>query len=619
MRRGNLGVPPIVRLLLGVALALPPVFAFSHAARAAGVVTDCANFSSATGLGPALATFGNITFNCAGTGPFTIIIPTQTEITSNTSIDGSDGGKNDVTLSGNDLIRLFQVHTPATLTIANLTIVHAFATQAGPFFNGFAAGAIANLGGTLIVTNSTFDHNHANGNGGAIVTLSNLDCITPASNPPTPCATHVGGTTIITNSRFTNNTAGSQSGAIQIYALDTTSLNEVPGNTLTISNSTFSNNSAGSSGGVTDQDGGTLTVSGSLFANNTAAGSGGAFSLDQGAPTASIGTASFTSSTFSGNSATGGNGGAIVEVNGIATSGDTSVTLTNSTLTNNTATGAGGAIENSNGVLRIANSTINSNTATGNGGAIDQIALSSADITIKNTIVANNTAAPGTFNCNGVNAAEDGGNNLEFPGPTTCMFAINAQTTDPKLGALQQNGSVVPTELPAPGSPAINNGNPAGCTDALGNPLTTDERGFPRPESATGRCDIGAVEVQACSLSGTMASTLAYAATYVTAAPTTLTQFISLRSKNSRLLVRNPTVTTCTTTTTTTATITGTAGVATGIFRPGDTVVMTVIGAGASVTRTRLVTEIDIQDTSRPGLAIYKFFPPNIMTIFTGP
>ena len=41
-----------------------------------------------------------------------------------------------------------------------------------------------------------------------------------------------------------------------------------------------------------------------------------------------------------------------------------------------------------------------------------------------------------------------------------------------------------------PGSPAINAGNPAGCTDHLGNPLNADQRNASR----VGRCDMGAYE-----------------------------------------------------------------------------------------------------------------------------
>ena len=46
-----------------------------------------------------------------------------------------------------------------------------------------------------------------------------------------------------------------------------------------------------------------------------------------------------------------------------------------------------------------------------------------------------------------------------------------------------------------PGSPAIDAGNPSGCTDDQGNLLKTDQRGQPRPDKEdTGGCDMGAYE-----------------------------------------------------------------------------------------------------------------------------
>jgi hypothetical protein len=49
-----------------------------------------------------------------------------------------------------------------------------------------------------------------------------------------------------------------------------------------------------------------------------------------------------------------------------------------------------------------------------------------------------------------------------------------------------------------PDSPAIDGGNPAGCTDHLGDPLTTDQRGAPRPldgdDDGEAICDIGSYE-----------------------------------------------------------------------------------------------------------------------------
>jgi hypothetical protein len=58
---------------------------------------------------------------------------------------------------------------------------------------------------------------------------------------------------------------------------------------------------------------------------------------------------------------------------------------------------------------------------------------------------------------------------------------------DPKLFALIGEPAFHPLLA---GSPAIDAGNPAGCTDHLGNPLNFDQRGVSR----VGRCDMGAYE-----------------------------------------------------------------------------------------------------------------------------
>jgi hypothetical protein len=55
---------------------------------------------------------------------------------------------------------------------------------------------------------------------------------------------------------------------------------------------------------------------------------------------------------------------------------------------------------------------------------------------------------------------------------------------------LQNNGGTTPTLALPPGSAAINASDPTGCQDENGQPLTTDQRGFPR----LGACDSGAYE-----------------------------------------------------------------------------------------------------------------------------
>lgn len=81
----------------------------------------------------------------------------------------------------------------------------------------------------------------------------------------------------------------------------------------------------------------------------------------------------------------------------------------------------------------------------------------------------------------------------------------NLTGVDPLLGPLQDNGGPTFTHALLPGSPAINAGNPAGCTDHLGNSLLTDQRGMPR----VGRCDMGAYEAMLLDLHRKAASSSA--------------------------------------------------------------------------------------------------------------
>jgi hypothetical protein len=257
---------------------------------------------------------------------------------------------------------------------------------------------------------------------------------------------------------------------------------------LTINSSTLSQNVAsgfhcvfycagGSGGAITNE--GTLTVSNSTVSGNIASSTRGGSS---GGGIVNDGTLLLNNSTVSGNSAssTRSSGG------GIENTG--SATISNSTFNRNSAVDIGGAIESPEGsTLKINNSTFSRNTA-GTGGAISTY---NAPVTLQNSIVANNTGGDcnGTVTSNGYNLSSDDTCNFSGPG--------DLSNTDPMLGPLQNNGGPTKTMALDSGSPAIDAGNPAGCTDGLGHLLKTDQRGKPRPdkEDTTG-CDIGAFEKQ---------------------------------------------------------------------------------------------------------------------------
>ncbi|HEV2425665.1 MAG TPA: choice-of-anchor Q domain-containing protein [Terriglobia bacterium] len=225
---------------------------------------------------------------------------------------------------------------------------------------------------------------------------------------------------------------------------------------LTVSSSTISGNTASSSysatgGGIYNS--GTLTVNSSTLNANT-----GTTTFMYGGAIYNSGTVAINNSTISGNSALGFTGG------------------------------GGGGIYNSAGTVTINNSTLSGNSGTPDGGGI----YNGATTILQNSIVASSTSGG---NCSG--AVTSHGYNLSSDG--TCNFnsAGDLNNTDPQLGSLQNNGGQTQTMALPSGSPAIDAGNPAGCTDNTGRLLKTDQRGQPRPDSEdTGGCDMGAYESQ---------------------------------------------------------------------------------------------------------------------------
>jgi hypothetical protein len=162
---------------------------------------------------------------------------------------------------------------------------------------------------------------------------------------------------------------------------------------------------------------------------------------------------------------------------------------------NSTVGGAGGGISNGSlfrakGTLMIRSSTLSLNTVgDGQGGGVFN--LNGATATVQNSIVSGNTGrdCAGSVISHGYNLSSD----------NTCKFnnAGDLNNIDPKLGPLRDNGGPTQTMALLAESPAIDAGNPTGCTDSLGHRLTTDQRTEPRPDQEdSGGCDMGAYEHQ---------------------------------------------------------------------------------------------------------------------------
>ena len=239
---------------------------------------------------------------------------------------------------------------------------------------------------------------------------------------------------------------------------------------------------------------------------------------------------------------------------------DHALTITNSTIADNTALAgastaagnpgahaSGGGIYNS-GQLALVSDTVTGNAATagapGPGGTVTaseggglytaegniadvvpqpaalQQALSApvrpdapvaATATAKNTIIAANTAdlgpdVYGPFVSGGYNLI----GNPSIPGLTGTLQPTDKTGVAPQLGPLADNGgpragapgATLPTltERVLPGSPALDAVPAASCTDAVGAPLATDERGLVRPFGAG--CEIGAYEASTLTFGG---------------------------------------------------------------------------------------------------------------------
>jgi hypothetical protein len=253
------------------------------------------------------------------------------------------------------------------------------------------------------------------------------------------------------------------------------------GVTATVSGVTIENGSGnadanGDGGGIFNN--GTLTVNNSTISSNYVSGGSAG-----GGGIANIGTLTLSNSTLSGNHANTNASGA-----GIYNAG--TATVINSTFSGNHANLFGGGIQN-NGPLTMSNSTLSGNVADYSAGGIRD--GTGGTMTLKSTLLAGNIAAYGG-NCSGTLTSD--GYNLDDDG--TCGLnqltdQSDIATAASYLGPLQNNGGPTQTIALLTGSTAIDAIPVSECTDAFGNPVTTDQRGISRPQGAG--CDIGAYEL----------------------------------------------------------------------------------------------------------------------------
>jgi len=342
----------------------------------------------------------------AGQGADVIIVPsgiytlTMGVLSIQTDLTLNGAGTNSTIIEGGSQSRIFNVGSPLTATISNVTIQHGQIV-------GTHGGGIWNYGRLLLRNTVVFSNTASIGGGidnqGGVLTL--IDCMVIGNMGGNPA------------------------------------------------------NYSGDAGGINNSDAGVVTLLNSTIANNVSGYNGGGITNDHS-------TLIIVDSTISGNRATVAGGG--IYNNGFS---DSPVTLLNSTIASNTVSGFAG------------------------GGGITY----GGPITIANTIIAGNTTVGGSPDC-GATLISQGYNLIGNTAgcAITGTAAGNQLDVSPNLGPLQKNGGNTATHALLAGSPALDGGNPSGCTDATGNILTSDQRYFPRPLDGDGNgtaiCDIGAFE-----------------------------------------------------------------------------------------------------------------------------
>jgi CSLREA domain-containing protein len=386
-----------------------------------------------------------------------------------------DGG-GQVTVSGDDTVKILDLNSSANLTLRNIRLERGRASFGGAisssgtltiesstFSGNWSAeegGAIGARGGTVTIRNSTFSGNSADIMGGAI---------------------YSGGALIIENSTFSGNSARWGGGAI--YS----------GGALTIENSTFSGNSARWGDGGAISSGGALTIENSSFFSNSALGDGGAIhsratlqavavrALDNqaGADGGGLfvgGTADIRASTFARNRSSRGAG--------VFSSQERRLVFVNVTFSENAATAYGGGFYGAARVeiADIVFCTFYANTAGASGAAIFD---GGGSTRVKNSLVIGSGA---TSNCSGEFLSRGRNYSTDESCPGFTVAAPDAL----RLGPLADNGGPTETHALLSGSVAIDS---APDCDSRGGVVDSDQRGAPRPWGPA--CDVGAYEAGA--------------------------------------------------------------------------------------------------------------------------
>lgn len=463
---------------------------------ATGVLAQTAVVTNATeaALRAALANGGTVQFACDGT----ITLGSPITIASNTVLDGIG---HQITISGNQTVRVFQVPTNVAFTLANLAIANGVGTNGGGLYND---------GGVVTATNCLFSGNAARQGattstapslGGAICNaggqLTLLRCVfadngaygglyySPGTSPGCDgCGGAVFNRATLWGSEcsFTRNSAAGGNAVPSPYAPPFPS-------------TAFSGGAA--RGGAID-NAGWLLLERSLLASNSVTGGLGAQGASNGTVPPNVGPGQW-----------GGDGG---DAYGGALSSTGVTAVVNCTLAWNRATGGaagaggagskfwfqgvyytypdGGPGSSGDGVggiwsdsvtsISLTNCTLAQNTGNGGGGGANSAGgLSAWQIQLVNTLLATNWP----MNCGSTTA--DLGHNISSDASFPFNGSGSQNSVDPQVTPLADNGGPTLTMALLCTSPAIDAGDIASAP-------AIDQRGVSRPAGSA--ADIGAYE-----------------------------------------------------------------------------------------------------------------------------
>ncbi len=366
--------------------------------------------------------------------PVTITLSSPLPVITGTVVISGPGSAN-LTVSGNNLYRVFEVGSGASFDISSLAIRHGHRPDGGAGI--YVLYGALSLSDCIVADNLSFD-----GFGGGGI-LSDF------------------GTVQLNGCVVSDNSAGSADGGGLLNK----------GGQVKIRETTFARNSAFLNGAI--QNNGVMTVTDSLFAGNTARLAAGIFNN---------GILTVTNSTFSDNIAHIASGGAIQNV--------ATLVVANSTFFQNGAD-FGADIDNANGSAHVTNSTFYSTTSP-SSVSISNAGISSM-LVLSNTVLA---APSGIDNCSNMGGGSFMVSADNLATDNTCAGATVVTPGQLRLGALQDNGGSTPTVALLFASVALDAGNDAACAAPIGAPAYgaggEDQRGVARPQGE--KCDVGAFE-----------------------------------------------------------------------------------------------------------------------------